>query len=89
MTLLALLATLLLHTPSPIPLLLLLVLIGLALWTIQATLRNKDHRHLLNEGWTPLFCAMIISSGTGMVLEKFVKRYEGYALMAVVIGGAC
>lgn len=31
---------------------------------------------------------MLISSGTGMVLEKFVKKYEGFALMAVVISGS-
>ncbi|CAK5264011.1 unnamed protein product [Mycena citricolor] len=37
--------------------------------------------------WSPLFGAMIISSGTGIVLDMFVTRYEGFALLAVVISG--
>lgn len=35
----------------------------------------------------PLFGAMIISSTTGIVLDLFVSRYEGFALLAVVISG--
>ena len=30
---------------------------------------------------------MIISSGTGIVLDVFVSRYEGFAVLAVVISG--
>uniref|UniRef100_A0A0W0G3V2 SLC41A/MgtE integral membrane domain-containing protein n=1 Tax=Moniliophthora roreri TaxID=221103 RepID=A0A0W0G3V2_MONRR len=61
------------HTPSilEIPLVMLLVL-GLLLAVW---------------GWSPLFGAMIISSGTGIVLDLFVSRYEGFALLAVVISG--
>lgn len=87
LTLLALSSTALLHIPSPIPFLLLLSLLGLAGLAIRAALRNSEVKHLVWSGWTPLFGAMIISSGTGMVLEKFVKKYEGFALMAVVISG--
>jgi solute carrier family 41 len=52
------------------------------------TLRNERVRPLLKEGWSPLFIAMAISSGTGIVLDMFVSRYEGFALLAVVISGA-
>jgi len=41
----------------------------------------------LGEGWTPLFGAMVISSGTGVVLDMFVSKYEGFPLLAVVISG--
>jgi len=30
---------------------------------------------------------MVISSGTGVVLDMFVSRYEGFPLLAVVISG--
>jgi solute carrier family 41 len=42
---------------------------------------------LIKEGWWPLFGAMVISSGTGIVLDLFVNRYEDFALFAVVISG--
>jgi solute carrier family 41 len=44
-------------------------------------------KDLVKEGWSPLFGAMIISCGTGMVLDLFVERYDGFALLAVVISG--
>jgi len=52
------------------------------------TVRNPHVRSLVTEGWSPLFAAMIISSGTGLVLDMFVSRYEGFAILAVVISGA-
>lgn len=30
---------------------------------------------------------MAISTGTGIVLDMFVSRYDGYALLAIIIGG--
>jgi solute carrier family 41 len=51
------------------------------------TLKNRHIRPLLKEGWSPLFAAMAISSGTGIVLEMFVSRYEGFAILAIVISG--
>ncbi|ESK82467.1 solute carrier family member 1 [Moniliophthora roreri MCA 2997] len=80
------------HTPSilEIPLVMLLVLgLLLAVWVscLLLTLKNSHVRPLLTQGWSPLFGAMIISSGTGIVLDLFVSRYEGFALLAVVISG--
>ena len=51
------------------------------------TRRNEHAAPLLTEGWSPLFGAMAISSGTGIVLDMFVSRYEGFAVLAIVISG--
>ncbi|KAL0570401.1 hypothetical protein V5O48_011559 [Marasmius crinis-equi] len=80
------------HSPSifEIPVIIVLVLLLLlAVWVtcLMLTLKNRHVRPLLSQGWTPLFGAMIISSGTGMILDMFVSRYEGFALLAVVISG--
>ncbi len=56
------------------------------------TYRNAYVRELLTSGWVPLIMAMFISSGAGLVLDNFVGRYEGFALLTpVMIGlpGAC
>ncbi|KAF7353839.1 Chromatin-remodeling complexes subunit ngg1 [Mycena venus] len=49
-------------------------------------LPRRPFRALLRR-WAPLFGAMVISSGTGIVLDLFVSRYDGFALLAVVISG--
>jgi solute carrier family 41 len=67
-----------------------LVIIMLAIGAVAAimlTLRNEYVRQLIFSGWTPLLGAMLISSGTGLVLDHFVNRYEGFGLFAVVISG--
>ena len=74
-------------TPIPIILTILIALSSIACGI--ATYRNLTVRHLLMEGWTPLFGAMIISNGTGMILDMFVGRYEGFGLLSVVINGQC
>jgi solute carrier family 41 len=53
-----------------------------------AVRRNKHVAHLLTQGWSPLLGAMVITSGSGLVLDAFVGRYSGYALLAVAFGGA-
>ncbi|OJT13033.1 Solute carrier family 41 member 2 [Trametes pubescens] len=74
-----------LHTPIPLIIVLTLVVAAVG-WTF-VTNRNENVKHLLREGWSPLFIAMAISSGTGIVLDTFVERYSGFALLAVVITG--
>ncbi|KAH8100273.1 Mg transporter [Cristinia sonorae] len=72
---------------TPLPLIMICVLAAAAVgWTV-VTRRNPLVKELLWEGWTPLFAAMIISSGTGIVLDMYVTKYEGFALLAVVISG--
>lgn len=48
---------------------------------------NSVVKDLIWQGWTPLFGAMVISSGTGVVLDIFASRYPGFPLLAVVISG--
>ncbi|KAI9436318.1 hypothetical protein H4582DRAFT_1965955 [Lactarius indigo] len=49
--------------------------------------RNEHVRPLLSAGWTPLLGAMVIASASGIVLDAFVSRYEGYAILGVAFGG--
>ncbi|KAF9464530.1 solute carrier family 41 member 1 [Collybia nuda] len=72
---------------TPIPFILAILIVVGASFCFIFTIRNHHVRPLLTQGWTPLFGAMIISSGTGIVLDRFVSRYEGFALLAVVISG--
>ncbi|KAM0792201.1 hypothetical protein ACM66B_004898 [Microbotryomycetes sp. NB124-2] len=61
-------------------------------FNVALTFRNAYVQELLTVGWGPLFLAMAISSGSGLVLETYVKQYEGFALFAPVvmaISGAC
>lgn len=73
---------------SPFPLVVIIALAVAAVAWAFVTRRNRHVSHLLLEGWIPLFVAMIISCGTGIVLDLFVSRYEGFALLATVISGA-
>lgn len=50
-------------------------------------MRNAYVQELLWSGWIPLISAMIISSGTGLVLESFVNVFKGYALLSPVVTG--
>ncbi|RIB06913.1 hypothetical protein C2G38_1985125, partial [Gigaspora rosea] len=48
---------------------------------------NKSVRHLLTNAWTPLFVAMVISSIAGLVLENYIDRYHGLAVLTPVLNG--
>ncbi|KAK4058889.1 hypothetical protein OIO90_000335 [Microbotryomycetes sp. JL221] len=61
-------------------------------FNVMLTFRNAYVQELLTVGWGPLFLAMAISSGSGLVLETYVNAYDGFALFAPVvmaISGAC
>jgi solute carrier family 41 len=67
-----------------------LVIGTVVLWAIACTyvaLKNQYVKALLKQGWSPLLGAMVITSGSGIVLDLFVSRYDGYALLAVAFGG--
>jgi solute carrier family 41 len=81
-------AVLILVIDTPIPLVLGVLVVTSALICARFTLRNPAVKGLIKEGWSPLFGAMVISSGTGIVLDLFVNRYEDFALLAVVISGS-
>ncbi|PWZ02816.1 hypothetical protein BCV70DRAFT_224476 [Testicularia cyperi] len=88
LTLLGLLASALVHFEGTF--LATLILAGLAAACIACfivTYRNAYVRELLTSGWVPLLVAMFISSGAGLVLDNFVQKYEGFALLAPVISG--
>lgn len=89
LSLLGVIAELHLHVlDTPVPIIIVILLFLAAIGWTYVTHRNENVRHLLTEGWSPLFIAMIISTGTGIVLDTFVERYSGFALLAVVIAGA-
>jgi solute carrier family 41 len=72
---------------TPIPFVILVLITLSAITCGYITHKNPHVKHLMKQGWSPLFGAMVISSGTGIILDLFVSRYEGFALLAVVISG--
>ncbi|KAI6107028.1 solute carrier family 41 member 1 [Pisolithus croceorrhizus] len=73
------------NTPLPSILILCLVLSATSCFFIVR--RNNCVKDLVWRGWLPLFGAMVISSATGIVLDIFASRYQGFPLLAVVISG--
>jgi solute carrier family 41 len=89
MTLLGVMSTLLIIGSGAIaPFLAIGVVVIWALACAYVVLRNENVKPLLKEGWTPLFASMVITSASGIVLDLFVDRYNGYGLLAVAFGGA-
>ena len=72
-------------TPAPFIVIAAVILFAMACASIVR--KNERVRPLLKDGWTPLLGAMVISSASGIVLDLFVTRYDGYALLAVAFGG--
>lgn len=89
MTLLGVMSTLLIIGSGAIaPFLAISIVVIWAITCACVVLRNEHVRPLLKEGWTPLLASMVITSASGIVLDLFVDRYDGYALLAVAFGGA-
>jgi solute carrier family 41 len=89
MTLLGVMSTLLILGSGAIgPYLTIGVIVIWAIACAYFVLQNEQVKPLLKEGWTPLLASMVITSGSGIVLDLFVDRYDGYALLAVAFGGA-
>lgn len=72
----------LLHAPFVLVIIVVAIFVGAIGWAVLAN-KNPHVRPLLREGWSPLFGAMVISNGTGAVLDLFVNRYMDYGLLAV------
>lgn len=88
LTIVGLLGSALIHFEGTI--LATLIFVGLLVACIVCfmfTLKNTYVRELLSSGWVPLIMAMFISSGAGLVLDSFVQKYQGFALLAPVITG--
>jgi hypothetical protein len=89
MTLLGAMSTLLiLGSSALVPFLVIGVVTLWAIACAYVVLQNEHVNPLLKEGWTPLLASMVITSASGIVLDLFVSRYDGYALLAVAFGGA-
>ena len=54
---------------------------GISVW------RNPHVRDLLFSGWTPIIIAMLISSGAGLVLERYVEKFKGLAMLTPILCG--
>lgn len=90
MTLLGVMSTLLvLGAGTLAPFLIIGIVVFWAIASTYVALQNEYVKALLKQGWTPLLGAMVITSASGIVLDLFVSRYDGYALLAVAFGGAC
>ncbi|CBQ67618.1 conserved hypothetical protein [Sporisorium reilianum SRZ2] len=88
LTLLGLLASSLVHFEGTFLATVILAAMAVAcIASFIVTYRNAYVRELLTSGWVPLLMAMFISSGAGLVLDNFVGKYEGFALLAPVISG--
>ncbi|GAA6006484.1 hypothetical protein JCM11491_004980 [Sporobolomyces phaffii] len=61
-----------------------LLLLVAVLVNLVFTFRNAYVQELLSVGWGPLFLAMAISSGTGVVLETYVNAYSGFSFLAPI-----
>ncbi|WWC59537.1 uncharacterized protein I303_102093 [Kwoniella dejecticola CBS 10117] len=70
-----------------IPLLAVIVMSIAAGWFTRRVMRNEWIKNVAKGGWIPLIGAMLISSGTGMVLAKGVGKYRGFALLAISMTG--
>ncbi|WVQ83299.1 hypothetical protein IAT38_005438 [Cryptococcus sp. DSM 104549] len=85
---LALLGTLLVGTmDTVIPLMAVIVMSLAAGWFTRRVMKNEWVKEVAKGGWVPLIGAMLISSGTGMVLAKGVGKYRGFALLAISMTG--
>nr|ODN89503.1 solute carrier family 41 [Cryptococcus depauperatus CBS 7841] len=85
---LALLGTALVGTmDTVIPLLAVIIMSVSAGWFTKSVMRNRWVKEVAKGGWIPLIGAMLISSGTGMVLSKGVEKYRGFALLAISMTG--
>jgi solute carrier family 41 len=88
LTLLGLLASLLVHFEGTLLATVILAALVVACAScFVATYRNAYVRELLSSGWVPLLIAMFISSGAGLLLDTFVQRFEGFALLGPVVTG--
>jgi len=87
LTLLGLISTAVYSISNGLLVIILLGLLATFLFCFVSTLRNPLVRPMIAQGWTPLFGAMAISSGAGLVLDKFVSQYDSFGLLSIVVGG--
>ncbi|KAG0146989.1 hypothetical protein CROQUDRAFT_656634 [Cronartium quercuum f. sp. fusiforme G11] len=62
-------------------------LLGSIGFHLTVTLRNRFVQDFLKIGWLPLFTAMLVSTCTGLLMERFVKAFDGYAVVVLLLTG--
>ncbi|ORY30356.1 hypothetical protein BCR39DRAFT_529359 [Naematelia encephala] len=72
---------------TALPLVAVIVMSVAAGWFTRRVMRNEWVKNVAKGGWIPLIGAMLISSGTGMVLDIGVGKYRGFALLAISMTG--
>ncbi len=87
LTLLGLISTAVYSISNGLLVVVLLALLAIFLFCLVTTLRNPLVRPIIAQGWTPLFGAMAISSGAGLVLDKFVSLYNSFGMLSILVGG--
>jgi len=60
--------------------------VSMPFW-IYGAKRNKSTMKILYTGWTPVLCAMVISSMGGLILDYTVKNFTGIAVFQPVLAG--
>lgn len=63
-----------------------LFILLLPLW-VAISVKNKYTNEVIYSGWTPVICAMVISSVGGVILDAAVRVYHGIAVFQPVING--
>ncbi|RKP07829.1 hypothetical protein THASP1DRAFT_16510, partial [Thamnocephalis sphaerospora] len=63
---------------------LMVAVIPVYVWLVR---RNDLVRDTLPNGWVPIILAMAISSLAGLVLERYIERYAGMAVLVPVLNG--
>lgn len=72
---------------TPVPLIAVVLMVIAGGWFTRRVLTNDWVKAIAKGSWAPLIGAMLISSGTGMVLSTGVARYRGFALLAIAMTG--
>lgn len=72
---------------TPVPLISVIIMSIAALWFTRRVMRDTWVKDIARGSWIPLISAMLISSGTGMLLESGVRNYRGFALLAISMTG--
>ncbi|KAK1137597.1 hypothetical protein K0M31_002100 [Melipona bicolor] len=74
------------YAPWIAPMLIIFHVIVTPVWYYIAA-KNPFTREILDYGWAPVICAMLISSVGGLILDYTVSNYKGIAVFQLVING--
>ncbi|CAK9805211.1 Solute carrier family 41 member 1 [Anthophora quadrimaculata] len=74
------------YSPWIAPILIVFHIIVTPVWGYVAA-RNPFTKEILDYGWAPVICAMLISSVGGLILDYTISSYKGIAVFQLVING--